>query len=129
MLAPPATEECDHARGRRSDYSSPKTDPLEQRESDWSSVDFLQREVSQFASVEGVCELHTKLIDMAQASTQATFNLVREIASAETPSDVINVCTEHARKQFEMLAEQIAELAAIGQKIAVHSYHTVIEGC
>lgn len=73
------------------------------------------------AAMKDIRELNVKPLDMAQANIQALFDLARQIATAEAPSDVVKVCTEHARKQFEMMAEQMRELTAIGQKIAADS--------
>jgi hypothetical protein len=58
---------------------------------------------------------------MAQANAQGLFNLARQIAAADAPSDVVRLWTEHARKQFEIAAEQIQDLTAVGQRIAADS--------
>jgi hypothetical protein len=42
----------------------------------------------------------------------------RQISTANGPSEVIEVWSSQARKQFETLTEQSKELAALGQKIA-----------
>jgi hypothetical protein len=63
---------------------------------------------------------------MAQANTQVLFNLVRQIAAADELSDVANVWTEYARKQFEMTGEQMRELTAVGQKIAADSATPIV---
>jgi hypothetical protein len=39
----------------------------------------------------------------------------------KTPSDIIELCTSHARRQFETLSEQTKELTALGQKLAGES--------
>jgi len=59
-----------------------------------------------------------KMIDLAQANTEAIFALSRELATAKSPSDLVQHWTSHARKQFEMLSQQTKELAALGQKVA-----------
>jgi len=69
-----------------------------------------------------------KLLDMAQANTLAIFNLARQMATAEAPSDVVNVWSEHAGKQFEMMTEQMRELTTICQKIAADSTTTIARG-
>jgi hypothetical protein len=70
------------------------------------------------ATVEGVRELSLKLIDMAHVNTEAAFEFARQMASAEAPSDWVGVCSEHIRKQFELMTNQTRELAALGQRIA-----------
>ena len=42
-------------------------------------------------------------------------------ATAKAPSDIVELWTTHARKQFEMLSEQTKELTALGQKMAGES--------
>jgi phasin family protein len=62
-----------------------------------------------------------KMIDMAQASTEEVFEFARQLATAKSPSDLMELWTSHARKQYEMLNEQTKELTALGQKIAGES--------
>jgi hypothetical protein len=53
-----------------------------------------------------------------QANAKAAFDFALQIATAKAPSDIVELWTTHARKQFEMLSEQTKELTALGQKIA-----------
>lgn len=73
------------------------------------------------ATVANIRDWNVKLIDMAQANAGAVFDLARQMASVQAPSDMAGVWSEHARKQFEMLSAQTNELAVIGQKIATSS--------
>jgi hypothetical protein len=73
------------------------------------------------ATVANIRDWNVKLIDMAQANAGAVFDLARQMASVQAPSDMAGVWSEHARKQFEMLSAQTNELAVIGQKIAASS--------
>jgi hypothetical protein len=66
----------------------------------------------------GVRELNIKLIEMAQANTEAVFELAHESASAETPSDLATIWAEHVRRQFELMTKQSKELTDLGQKFA-----------
>jgi hypothetical protein len=81
------------------------------------------REVKQYqlTGMKDIRELNMKLVDMAQANSQVMFNLARQIATADVLSDVVKVWTEHARKQFEMTAEQMRELTAVGQRMVADS--------
>ena len=69
-------------------------------------------------TLENIRVLNVKMIDMARANTEAAFELVLKIAASKTPADVIELWSEHARKQFEVLNEQTKELSALGQKMA-----------
>ena len=70
------------------------------------------------SAVENVRDLNLRLIDMAQANTQAAFNLAREVAEAKGPSDFIQAWTTNATKQFDMLTKQASELTRLGQSFA-----------
>ena len=78
-------------------------------------------EQSYSVTLGNIRAFNTKIIDMAQANTDAVFNFALQIAAAKTPSDVIVLWPEHARKQFEMLSEQVKELTALGQKMTGES--------
>ena len=55
---------------------------------------------------------------MAQANTEAVFELAHEIAIAEAPSDLAGIWAEHTRRQFELMTKQSKELTNLGQKLA-----------
>ena len=69
-------------------------------------------------TVENIRDFNVKMIDMARTNTEAVFGFARQLATAKTPSDIVELWTTHARKQFEMLSEQTKELTALGQKMA-----------
>ena len=72
-------------------------------------------------TVEHIREFNLKMIDMAHANMEALFGFARQLAEAKAPSDIMELWTKHARKQFEMLTEQTKELTALGQKTAAES--------
>ena len=67
---------------------------------------------------ENVRDLNVRLIDMAQANTDAAFDLAREVAEAKAPSDLVQAWTTHATKQFDMLTKQASELTTLSQRFA-----------
>jgi hypothetical protein len=71
-----------------------------------------------FTSALELPDLNAKLIDMAQANTDAAFNFAREVAEARAPSDLVQAWTTHATKQFDMLTKQGSELTTLGQQFA-----------
>ncbi len=85
-------------------------------------------EQSYSATVENVRDFNVKMIDMAQANAEAVFELARQLATAKQPSDIIELWTAHAKKQFETLSEQTKELSALGQKIAGESAAPIAHG-
>jgi phasin len=78
-------------------------------------------EQSYSTAVENMRDFNLKMLDMAQVNTEAVFEVARQLATAKTPSDMIELGTSHARKQFEMLSEQTKELTALGQKMVGES--------
>lgn len=82
-------------------------------------------EQSAGVTAENIRALNVKMIDMACANAEATFDLAFQIATAKTPSDIIELWSRHARKQFELLGEQTKELTALGQKMASQSVEPI----
>jgi len=72
-------------------------------------------------TVENIRDFNVKMIDMAHANMEALFGFARQLASAKAPSDIMELWTAHARKQFETLTEQTKEMTALGQKLAGES--------
>ena len=70
------------------------------------------------SALENVRDLNVRLIDMAQANTDAAFDLAREVAEAKAPSDLVQAWTTHASKQFDMLTQQASDLTTLGQQFA-----------
>jgi hypothetical protein len=70
------------------------------------------------SAVENVRDLNLRLIDIAQANTQAAFGFAREVAEAKEPSDFIQAWTTNATKQFDMLTKQASELTTLCQRFA-----------
>jgi phasin len=85
-------------------------------------------EQSYSATIENVRDFNVKMIDMAQANTEAVFELARQLATAKQPSDIVELWTAHAKKQFETLSEQTKELSTLGQKIAGESAAPIARG-
>jgi hypothetical protein len=75
-------------------------------------------EQSYSLALAGMRELNSKLIEMAHANAEAVFELAHEIASADQPSDLAAIWSEHARQQFERMTRQSKELTDLGQKLA-----------
>jgi phasin len=79
-------------------------------------------------TVDNIRDFNVKIIDMAQANAEAVFEFARQLATAKQPSDMVELWTAHAKKQFETLTEQTKELSALGQKIAGESAEPITRG-
>jgi phasin len=70
-------------------------------------------------AVKGAQDYNTKFIEFAQTNTEAAFDFVQKLSGVKSPSDFIELSTEHSRKQLEKLTEQTRELAALAQKVTL----------
>jgi phasin len=69
-------------------------------------------------AVKGAQDYSNKLLQFAQANTNVAFDFAQRLLGVKSPSEFVELATEHARRQFESLTEQTRELAALGQKVA-----------
>jgi len=70
---------------------------------------------------KGASAYSAKLMEFMKANTTATLDFAQELLAVKSPSEVLELCTSHARKQFETLGAQAKELAEIVQKIATET--------
>jgi phasin len=72
-------------------------------------------------ATKGAGDYGMKLIETARVNTNAAFDFFGELMAVKSPSEVIELTTAHARKQFETLTAQGKELTALAQKVATES--------
>ena len=70
-------------------------------------------------TVKGAQEYNTKVIEFAQANTKSYVDFVQKLAGVKSPSEFMEVSTEHSRNQLETLAEQSKQLAALAQRVTL----------
>lgn len=73
-------------------------------------------EVTYATAAKGVAEYNHKVIEAARKNINATFDFAQQLFNVKSLSEMIELSTTQARKQFEILSEQTKELAALGQK-------------
>jgi phasin len=66
---------------------------------------------------QGATDCNAKVIEFASANSKAAFDYANKLRGVKSPSEFLEVSTEHARKQFEVLSEQTKELTALSQKV------------
>jgi phasin len=66
---------------------------------------------------KGVQDYNDKFIEFAHANSNAACDFIQKLSSVKSPSALVELSTEHARKQLEALTEQTKQLAALGQKV------------
>lgn len=65
---------------------------------------------------DGALAFSAKALDAVQSNSDASFALVRDMFGAKTMSELIELQSAFARKQFEAMTEQMKELQALGEK-------------
>jgi phasin len=79
------------------------------------------------AATKGASDYGLKVIEAARANTNAAFDFATQLMTVKSLSEMVELSTAHTRKQFEALATQSKELAAIAQKVAADSTEPVKE--
>jgi phasin len=77
---------------------------------------------------KGASDYGMKVIETARINTNAAFDYAGELLAAKSLSEVIELSSAHARKQFEALTEQSKELGALAQKVATETAEPIKSG-
>lgn len=85
-------------------------------------------EGSYSAASRGVTDYGLKLIEVARANVNATFDHASELLAVKSLSEAVELSTAHARKQFEALTAQAKEIAAVAQKAATETTEPIKKG-
>jgi phasin len=72
-------------------------------------------------ATKGVSEYGLKVIEAARENTNATFDFYTELMTVKSFSEVVELSTAHARKQFETVTAQTKDLTALAQKVATET--------
>jgi phasin len=70
-------------------------------------------------AVTGAHDYNTKVVEFANANTEAAFTFAQKLFGVKSPSEFIELSTKHTHEQFETLTEQSKELAALAQKVTL----------
>jgi phasin len=77
---------------------------------------------------KGASDYGLKVIEAARVNTNAAFDFAGELITAKTLSEVVELTSAHARKQFEALTQQGKELGALAQKVATETAEPIKNG-
>jgi phasin len=64
---------------------------------------------------KGVQDYNTKLLEFAHANTKSAFDFFQQLSGVKSPTALVELSTEHTRKQFEAFTEQAKQLASLAQ--------------
>jgi phasin len=67
---------------------------------------------------KGFSEYTAKLMEFVKANTSAHLDFAQELLGLKSPSEAMELWTNHTRKQLETFQAQAKELAEIGQRVA-----------
>jgi phasin len=70
-------------------------------------------------AAKGMQDFNTKVIEFTNANIEVAFAFAQKLFGVKSPSDFMELSTEHSRKQIETLTEQSKELAALAQKVTL----------
>jgi phasin len=79
-------------------------------------------------ATKGASDYGRKVLELTRDNTNAAFDFAAELLGAKTFSEVLELSSAHARKQFEVLGEQSKELAALAQKVATETAEPIKDG-
>ena len=77
---------------------------------------------------KGASDYGLKMIEAARVNTNAAFDFAGELMAAKTLSEIVELSSTHARKQFEALTQQTKELNALAQKVATDTAEPIKAG-
>jgi phasin len=72
-------------------------------------------------AMKGVHDYNNKYIEFAVENTKATFDFLQKLSGVKSPSEFVELSSDHARKQREALTEQTKQLAVLAQKVTLAS--------
>ena len=75
-------------------------------------------EHSALTAFNGVREFYVKMLEMAQENTVAGFDVARELATVQSPSELVEVWNARAREAYDTFSQQAKELSDLAQKAA-----------
>jgi phasin len=85
-------------------------------------------ETTYSTATKGASDYGLKVIEVARANTNAAFDFAGEVMAAKTLSEVVELTSAHARKQFEALTAQSKELSSLAQKVATETAEPIKSG-
>ena len=85
-------------------------------------------ESSYSTASKGAADYGLALIDAARANTNAAFDFYSQLMTAKSLSEMVELSTAHARKQFEAVTAQSKDLTALAQKVAADSFEPIKSG-
>jgi phasin len=68
-------------------------------------------------ATKGGADYNLKVLEAARVNANAAFDFASELLTVKSVSEMVELSSAHARKQFDALASQSKELTALAQKV------------
>jgi phasin len=78
-------------------------------------------EDSYTTAAKGALDYNRKVVEIARSNANAAFDFATELLAVKSISEVVELTTAHARKQFDAYSAQAKELTAVAQKVATEA--------
>jgi phasin len=85
-------------------------------------------ETTYATATKGAADFGLKVIETTRVNTNAAFDFYGELMTVKSLSEIAELASAHARKQFEALAQQTKELSALAQKVASETAEPIKSG-
>ena len=72
-------------------------------------------------ATQGLKDGNAKVIEFARINSNAAFDYANALLGVKSPSEFVQLTSEQARKQFEVLSAQTKELTALSQKVMLET--------
>ncbi len=72
-------------------------------------------------AVQGFKDGNAKVLEFARTNSNAAFDYANALLAVKSPAEFIQLSTEQARKQFDVLSAQSKELTALSQKVMLET--------
>jgi phasin len=77
---------------------------------------------------KGAADYGLLVIEALRSNANANFDYARDLLSVKSFSEVVELSTAHARKQFEAVTAQTKDLTALAQKVTTDSVEPIKTG-
>ena len=84
--------------------------------------------ISSSTALKGLQDYNNKFLEFVRTNTNAAFDFLQKLNDVKSPSEFMELSTEHARAQTQTLTEQTKALAELAQKIALAGAKPLQEG-
>jgi phasin len=90
------------------------------------TVDLIK--TSSATALKGLQDYNNKFLEFAHTNSNAAFGFMQKLHDVKSPTDFMELSTEHARTQTQTLTDQAKVLAELVQKIALSGAKPLQEG-